>query len=212
MKQLTVFVQNKKGTVVSVTELLARNNINLRALSIAETQEFGILRLVVNDEKAAEAVLAENGYLIKVIDVIGVKIGDAPGKLTAALSVLDQADINVEYLYAFMARTEKHAYVVLRVADNAAAETVLLNEGYQPNYQIVVDRVSNNDTFEVNVEMPQEQFTDKVSEILAKEKALANAMKAMLGINPAVHLVPPKSIVRSEGKAVRVIDKRKLID
>ena len=90
-------------------------------------------------------------------------------------------------------------------------ETVLLNEGYQPNYQIVVDRVSNNDTFEVNVEMPQEQFTDKVSEILAKEKALANAMKAMLGINPAVHLVPPKSIVRSEGKAVRVIDKRKLI-
>ena len=98
MKQLTVFVQNKKGTVVTVTELLAKNNINLRALSIAETQEFGILRLVVNDEKAAEAVLAENGYLIKVVDVIGVKIGDAPGKRTAALSVLDQADINVEYL------------------------------------------------------------------------------------------------------------------
>lgn len=130
MKQLTVFVQNKKGTVVTVTELLAKNNINLRALSIAETQEFGILRLVVNDEKAAEAVLAENGYLIKVVDVIGVKIGDAPGKLTAALSVLDQADINVEYLYAFMARTEKHAYVVLRVEDNAAAENALVAAGF----------------------------------------------------------------------------------
>ncbi len=90
-------------------------------------------------------------------------------------------------------------------------ETVLLNEGYQPNYQIVVDRVNNNDTFEVNVEMTPEQFTDKVSEVLAKEKALANAMKTMLGINPAVHLVAPKTIVRSEGKAVRVIDKRKLI-
>ena len=90
-------------------------------------------------------------------------------------------------------------------------ETVLLNEGYQPNYQIVVDRVNNNDTFEVNVEMTPEQFTDKVSDILAKEKALAGAMKTMLGINPAVHLVAPKSIVRSEGKAVRVIDKRKLI-
>ena len=90
-------------------------------------------------------------------------------------------------------------------------ETVLLNEGYQPNYQIVVDRVNNNDTFEVNVEMSPEQFTDKVSDILAKEKALAGAMKTMLGINPAVHLVAPKSIVRSEGKAVRVIDKRKLI-
>lgn len=90
-------------------------------------------------------------------------------------------------------------------------ETVLLKEGYQPNYQIVVDRVKNNDTFEVNVEMPPEKFTDKVSEILAMEKALGNAMKAMLGISPAVHLVAPKSIVRSEGKAVRVIDKRKLV-
>ena len=90
-------------------------------------------------------------------------------------------------------------------------ETVLLNEGYQPNYQIIVDRVKNNDTFDVNVEMNPEQFTDKVSEILAMEKSLANAMKTMLGINPAVHLVPPKTITRSEGKAVRIVDKRKLV-
>ena len=90
-------------------------------------------------------------------------------------------------------------------------ETVLLNEGYQPNYQIVVDRINNTDTFEVNVEMNPEQFTDKVGDVLANEKALANAMKTMLGINPRVHLVAPKSIARSEGKAVRVIDKRKLI-
>ena len=90
-------------------------------------------------------------------------------------------------------------------------ETVLLNEGYQPNYQIVVDRAHNTDTFEVNVEMSPEQFTDKVSDVLAMEKALANAMKTMLGINPTVHLVAPKTIARSEGKAVRVIDKRKLI-
>ncbi len=90
-------------------------------------------------------------------------------------------------------------------------ETVLLKEGYEPNYQIVVDRVNNNDTFEVNVEMTTEKFTDKVSDILAMEKSLANAMKIMLGINPTVHLVAPKSIARSEGKAVRVIDKRKLI-
>ena len=90
-------------------------------------------------------------------------------------------------------------------------ETVLLKEGYEPNYQIVVDRVNNNDTFDVNVEMTVDKFTDKVSEILAMEKSLAGAMKIMLGINPAVHLVAPKSIARSEGKAVRVIDKRKLI-
>ena len=90
-------------------------------------------------------------------------------------------------------------------------ETVLLNEGYQPNYQIVVDRANNTDTFEVNVEMAPEQFTDKVSDVLAMEKSLANAMKIMLGINPTVHLVAPKTIARSEGKAVRVVDKRKLI-
>ncbi|MDO4749066.1 MAG: phenylacetate--CoA ligase, partial [Eubacteriales bacterium] len=87
-------------------------------------------------------------------------------------------------------------------------ETVLLNEGYQPNYQIVVDRKGNTDTFDVNVEMTAEQFTDTVGGVTAKEKALANAMKTMLGINPSVHLVAPKSIVRSEGKAIRVIDKR----
>ncbi len=90
-------------------------------------------------------------------------------------------------------------------------ETVLLQEGYQPNYQIIVDRKNNTDTFDVNVEMNPEQFTDTVSGITALEKQLAGAMKTMLGINPAVHLVPPKSIVRSEGKAVRVIDNRKLV-
>ena len=90
-------------------------------------------------------------------------------------------------------------------------ETVLLKEGYEPNYQIVVDRKNNTDTFEVNVEMPADKFTDKLGDILKLEKSLANAMKIMLGINPAVHLVAPKSIARSEGKAVRVIDKRKLI-
>ena len=91
-------------------------------------------------------------------------------------------------------------------------ETVLLKEGYEPNYQIVVDRVGNTDTFDVNVEMTAEMFSDTVSGITEQEKALANAMKVMLGINPKVHLVAPKSIVRSEGKAVRVIDKRKLHD
>ena len=131
IKQLTVFVQNKKGTVVSVTDILSKSNVNLRALSIAETQDFGILRLIVNDEKTAEKVLTENGYLIKVIDVVGVKISDEPGKLTEALDVLDKADINVEYLYAFMARTEKHAYVVLRVEDNTVAEAALTGAGFK---------------------------------------------------------------------------------
>ena len=131
IKQLTVFVQNSKGTIVSVTNLLAKNNINIRALSIAETKDFGILRLIVNDNDFATKILQEDGYLIKTIDVIGVKIGDEPGELTSALAVLDKANVNVEYLYAFMARTEKHAYVVLRVEDNASAEKMLEDAGFK---------------------------------------------------------------------------------
>ena len=130
IRQLTVFVENKQGTIVSVTDILAKNNVNIRALSIAETEDFGILRLIVNNEATAVKTLEEAGFLLKITEVVGVKIGDAPGKLTAALRVLDEANVNVEYLYAFMARTERHAYVVLRVEENAEAENILVNAGF----------------------------------------------------------------------------------
>ena len=130
IKQLTVFVENKQGSLVSITKTLSEHNINMRALSIAETQDFGMLRIIVNDTATAEKVLTDEGYLIKVNDVIGVKIGDAPGKLSGALSVLDKEKINMDYLYAFMSRTEKHAYVVIRVEDNASAEKALEAAGY----------------------------------------------------------------------------------
>ncbi len=91
-------------------------------------------------------------------------------------------------------------------------ETVLIAEGYAPNYLIEVDRVNNTDTLDISVEMKPEQFSDKVKDMQDQERSLALAIKTMLGINPKVHLVSPKSIARSEGKAVRVIDKRKLHD
>lgn len=141
LKQLTIFVENKKGALVNVTKVLADNNVNLRALSIADTQDFGILRLIVNDNETATKALEEAGYLIKTTDVVGVKIGDQPGKLSKALEVLDKADINMEYLYAFMARTEKHAYVVLRVADNDAAEKALENAGFHMITDADVDKL-----------------------------------------------------------------------
>ena len=131
IKQITVFVENKQGALVEITNTLAKNDVNLRALSIAETQDFGILRLIVNDEESAEKTLVDAGYLIKVTDVVGVKISDEPGRLTQALSVLDKAGINMEYLYAFMSRTEKHAYVVIRVEDNEIAEKILINAGFK---------------------------------------------------------------------------------
>jgi len=90
-------------------------------------------------------------------------------------------------------------------------ETVLLNEGYSPNYQIIIDRKNNSDTLDVNVELSPEMFSDTVKSVTDREKKLADAMRTMIGIGPNVHLVPPKTIARSEGKAVRVIDKRKLI-
>ncbi len=130
LKQLTVFVPNRQGSLVAITKSLAEHNINLRALSIADTEEFGILRLIVNDTETAYSILEGEGYLIKITEVVGVKIGDAPGKLSDALAVLDSENINMEYLYAFMSRTEKHAYVVLRVADNSAAEAALEKAGF----------------------------------------------------------------------------------
>lgn len=89
-------------------------------------------------------------------------------------------------------------------------ETVLLNTGMTPNYQIIVDRKNNSDTFDINVEMSQEMFSDNLAIVSEKERELVSALKGMLGIQAKVHLVAPKSITRSEGKAVRVIDKRKL--
>ena len=91
-------------------------------------------------------------------------------------------------------------------------EAVLIEQGYSPNYLIEVDRVNNNDTIDVSVEMNPDQLSDKVKDMQKQERLLAEAMKAMIGINPKVHLVTPKSITRSEGKAVRVIDRRKLHD
>ena len=130
LNQLTVFVENKQGAIVDITQILAKNNIDLRALSIADTQDFGILRLIVSDNETAAKALSSHGYLVKNTEVIGVKIGDAPGKLSAALAVLDDHKINLEYLYSFMVRTEKHAYIVLRVEDNSAAEKVLTDAGF----------------------------------------------------------------------------------
>lgn len=131
IRQLTVFVENRQGAMAEVTGELASHNVDLRALSMADTQEFGVLRLMVKDVDAALAVLREAGHIVNVTSVIAVKISDAPGRLAQALSVLDEAGINIEYLYAFLTRTEKHAYVVLRVENNDVAGEVLANAGFK---------------------------------------------------------------------------------
>ncbi len=141
LKQLTIFVENKPGTLVNITDILAKNNVNMRALSIADTQDFGILRLIVNDNDTATKALSDAGYLYKMTEVVGVKIGDQPGKLSKALEVLSDNQINMEYLYAFMARTEKHAYVVIRVEDNEKAEKALEGAGFHMITDADVDKL-----------------------------------------------------------------------
>ncbi len=130
IKQLTVFVENRQGALVEITDLFAANNIDMRALSIADTQDFGILRVIVSDTAEAHRILRTRGYLVQETAVIAVKISDAPGKLSAALHALNLKGINVEYLYAFLARTQRHAYVVLRVTDNDAATAILEEAGF----------------------------------------------------------------------------------
>lgn len=130
IKQLTVFVENRQGALVEITDLFAANNIDMRALSIADTQDFGILRVIVSDTAEAYRILRTRGYLVQETAVIAVKISDAPGKLSAALHALNVRGINVEYLYAFLARTQRHAYVVLRVPDNDKASAVLEEAGF----------------------------------------------------------------------------------
>lgn len=130
IRQLTAFVENRRGCLAEITDLLAKNHIDLRALSIADTKDFGILRLIVNDAEKALSVLRENNILVQITEVIGVKLSDRPGELSAALAALDRAGINVEYLYAFLTRNEKNAYVVLRVEDNEIACGILANAGF----------------------------------------------------------------------------------
>jgi len=129
IKQLSVFLENKPGKLVEALEILASTQVDLRALSIADTADFGILRLIVDKPEVAFGVLQEAGYLVRSNEVIPVAVGDKPGGLVAVLRVLADAGVDVEYTYAFVAHSHKKAYVILRVGDNKAAAEILTAKG-----------------------------------------------------------------------------------
>ena len=131
MKQLTVFLENRQGRLVEVTEMLAEKNVDLRALSIADTADFGILRLIVDDPEFSKKILEDAGMLVQITEVVGAVIPDRPGELSRALKLLDGAGINLEYLYAFLAKADDNAHVVFRVADNHAATSLLRQAGFE---------------------------------------------------------------------------------
>jgi len=125
IKQLSVFVENRPGKLVEALETLADAKIDMRALSLADTSDFGILRIIVDKPDQALEVLTEAGYLVKSNDVLAVVIGDKPGGLSSVVRILANAGIDIEYTYAFVAHSKDKAYVIIRVDNNDDAIEVL---------------------------------------------------------------------------------------
>ena len=124
IKQISIFVENKPGRLSAVTNILKENNIDIRALSIADTRDFGILRLIVNDPQKACEVLKDADCTVTLTDVMAVAVDDTPGGLAKIMELLYAGQISVEYMYAFISKTDKEAFVILRVEDNDTAEKI----------------------------------------------------------------------------------------
>jgi len=129
VKQISVFVENKQGRLAEFTKVLRENNIDMRALSIAETPDFGILRVIVNDPFETACVLKDAGYVASITPVLAVEVADEPGSLFRILDILAENQINVEYTYAILPRNKDAAYIILRVADNDKASEILSKNG-----------------------------------------------------------------------------------
>ena len=125
IKQLSIFVENKFGRLEAILDCLSKNNINLRALSLADTTDYGVLRVIVDDAEKAKKVLNEAGIIAKLTDVVAVYIDDCAGGLASVLSILKNAEISIGYMYAFLGRTEGKALMVLKADDETKAEKIL---------------------------------------------------------------------------------------
>ena len=129
IKQVSVFLENKPGKLFELTQLLADRKIDMRALSIAETTDFGIARLIVNDAYEAAQVLREGQFIAQFSDVLAFAVPDEPGGLHNLLSEFNAARVNIEYMYAFLDSKNGRAYMIFRVTDTDAAEKALTARG-----------------------------------------------------------------------------------
>lgn len=127
VQQLSIFLENKSGRLAEVTEALGKSGINIRAMSIPDTSDFGILRIIVNQPRAAAQVLGNAGFTVSLTDVIAVEVEDKPGGLARVLKVLQSAAVNIEYMYAFVAKSSNNALVVLKVEQIDETVTLLTN-------------------------------------------------------------------------------------
>ncbi|MGR6836198.1 ACT domain-containing protein [Syntrophomonas erecta] len=128
-KQISVFLENKAGRLSHVTRVLGEAGINIRALSIADTSDFGILRIIVNDPDKAYEILKETGFTVSATEVVAVKVPDCPGGLAMVLEQMSDENLNIEYLYAFLGTSENDALVIFKVEDIERARKTFTDKG-----------------------------------------------------------------------------------
>ncbi len=127
VNQISVFLENKAGQLADFVQLMAKNNIDLKALSIAESQDYGVLRIIVDDPDGVAALLRENSWTFTVTPVLAIMVPDEPGSLTHILAILAENGISLAYTYAFFSRKQGNAFIILRVDDNAKASKILFD-------------------------------------------------------------------------------------
>ena len=127
VEQISVFLENRAGRLAEITRVLGEAGVSIRALSLADTSDFGILRLIVNDNDKAKAALKEHGFTVGKTNVVAVEVEDRPGGLNHILEILSKDDINVEYMYAFVQHTGEDAVIIFRFDDTDAAVKILLD-------------------------------------------------------------------------------------
>jgi len=129
VKQISIFLENSPGRLAEVTGVLERENINIRALSLADTEDFGVLRIIVNDPDSCLAALKANGFVAQVTEVVAVEVADRPGGLAAVLEAFDAEGVNVEYMYAYVTKTKDNAIVICKFDDPRQALDALKRRG-----------------------------------------------------------------------------------
>ncbi|MBR5454034.1 MAG: ACT domain-containing protein [Clostridia bacterium] len=133
IKQISIFVENRHGRLAEITDILGKNKVNIRAVSIADTTDFGILRIIVDDPDNVVDMLAENSITASLTSVLSVPVDDNPGGLAEVLNVLAVNDITVDYMYAYISHADDRAYVILRTEKEAEAEEILRKNGFSNN-------------------------------------------------------------------------------
>ncbi len=131
VEQISIFIENKSGRLAEIAGILGSAGINIRALSLADTTDFGILRLIVNDREKAKQVLKEKGFTVSKTEVVAVEVPDRPGGLSEILQTLDSESINVEYMYAFVERCGENAVIIFRFDETEKAISALQNKGFK---------------------------------------------------------------------------------